>query len=373
MKVLGNVGVARKCLTAAVDWPTPLCSTELGGSAGAGLRRVPAGLGSRARALQSSPAFPEWATLEPGISIFKVITRSAPFRERIESSIPGLLSLTVGSSGRSGCVRTGAQTPRSLCGQPSGDGEGWEMWSTPPLASSGKQSCVCLLSIIDREAPGARPGASLEQRKDSSAQESGRTEGPGGASSPAARCLRLLNTEGGFARGSDGRESACNTGRPGWNPSHCLRGHQPHCKRPSPRVWTGGSRDSHPVSIAGGAEPSSVTAVGVKALKTPVVGTTCPPRPLRRGLGGELPAKRECCASKHTFWESVTCPLLSGPQEGSSRSAQGPVTGLPSGRIALLRPQPACGSAHFCNAQWPCKLEITRQEQEHLSRRGKLP
>lgn len=149
----------------------------------------------------------------------------------------------------------------------------------------GNSPGVCLLSIIDREAPGARPGSVSENSERTAApRRGGRTRGPRGA--PAAPPLATCgsSTLKGFARGSGGKESACNTGDPG-KIRHSASGAPTHCKRPSPPCGRGGSQDSHPVSIAGRARAQQRHCCAAKALTPPVVGTTHPPRPLRRGSG----------------------------------------------------------------------------------------
>ena len=111
--------------------------------------------------------------IEPGISIFKVITRSAPFRERTEAA-------------RQRGVPGSTLRHSSLCGQQWRweDGTRDQLQTQPVL---GNKTGVCLLCITDKEKLLLRDQkASLEksQRKDSSCLGAG--PGPEGPPRPPA-------------------------------------------------------------------------------------------------------------------------------------------------------------------------------------------
>lgn len=111
------------------DWPAPLGSRQLGETLGLGSAVCPLELGVKGSCPSEFSSI-SWMSggIEPGISIFKVITRSAPFRKRTEAGrergMPGsaLSRSRWGSSGRRG-LRVGR---RSDTPAPSGQQRGRE-------------------------------------------------------------------------------------------------------------------------------------------------------------------------------------------------------------------------------------------------------
>ena len=101
--------------------------------------------------------------IEPGISIFKVITRSAPFRKRTESGRQGYPSPLSpphggGARGAGACAWDGADTPAPAVGS-SGDGRTGHVIDSTTRPVLGNSPGMCSLSITDRETPDARPGS----------------------------------------------------------------------------------------------------------------------------------------------------------------------------------------------------------------------
>ena len=99
--------------------------------------------------------------IEPGISIFKVITRSAPFRKREQNPVDRDTQvcshpLMVGELGAPGPAHGTAPTPLLPLWAAAETGDVIDSTTRPVLGSNPD---MCSLSITDRDAPDARPGS----------------------------------------------------------------------------------------------------------------------------------------------------------------------------------------------------------------------